>query len=90
MSGLAGLVVDMLNAYRHRDADVLARSVATIVDPLADIVSRAKHDDGAISFMSTTTMGTSPPGEPIWCARRSTACAPTWWNRSCPTTIAYC
>ena len=27
------LVIDMLNAYRHEDADKLAASVAEIIDP---------------------------------------------------------
>ena len=45
MSVIAVLVVDMLNVYRHRDADLLAPNVETIVDPLAGVVSRAKRDD---------------------------------------------
>jgi nicotinamidase-related amidase len=45
MSDIAVLAVDMLNAYRHRDAELLATNVAAIVDPLADLVSRAKSDD---------------------------------------------
>ena len=35
MSEVAVLVIDMLNPYRHEDADVLAPNVADIVDPLA-------------------------------------------------------
>jgi nicotinamidase-related amidase len=45
VSDIAVLVVDMLNAYRHRDADQLAASVATIVDPLASLIAQAKDDD---------------------------------------------
>jgi nicotinamidase-related amidase len=40
------LVVDMLNAYEHPDADRLAPNVATIVDPLAGLIERASADDG--------------------------------------------
>jgi hypothetical protein len=39
---IAVLVVDMLNAYRHRDADLLAVNVATIVDPLAGLIDQAR------------------------------------------------
>jgi nicotinamidase-related amidase len=42
---VAVLVVDMLNAYRHRDADLLAPNVATIVDPLTGLIARTKSDD---------------------------------------------
>jgi nicotinamidase-related amidase len=45
MSDIAVLVVDMLNAYRHRDAELLATNVSAIIDPLADLVSRAKSDE---------------------------------------------
>jgi nicotinamidase-related amidase len=39
--GAALLVVDMLNPYDHEDADALADHVARIVEPLAELVSRA-------------------------------------------------
>lgn len=45
MSETALLVIDMLNTYRHKDAELLARSVAEIVDPLADLISRARDRD---------------------------------------------
>jgi nicotinamidase-related amidase len=45
MSEVAVLVIDMLNTYEHEDADVLARSVADIVDPLAKLLSRARERD---------------------------------------------
>jgi len=35
MSDAAVLVIDMMNTYRHRDAELLAPNVADIVDPLA-------------------------------------------------------
>jgi nicotinamidase-related amidase len=43
VSGVAVLVIDMLNTYRHEDADVLAPNVADIVDPLAGLISRARE-----------------------------------------------
>jgi nicotinamidase-related amidase len=46
VSDTALLVVDMLNAYRHEDADALADSVVGIVAPLADLIDRARGRDG--------------------------------------------
>src|SRR6476620_5144892 len=45
MSQVAVLVIDMLNPYRHEDADVLAPNVADIVDPLARLISRTQDRD---------------------------------------------
>lgn len=45
MSDTAVLVVDMLNSYQHPDADVLIPNVAEIIDPLADVVRRARARD---------------------------------------------
>lgn len=42
MSEVAVLVIDMMNTYEHEDADVLAASVAEIVDPLAGLIERAR------------------------------------------------
>jgi nicotinamidase-related amidase len=39
------LVVDMLNAYQHEDAEALADSVAEIIEPLAGLVDRARDRD---------------------------------------------
>jgi len=45
MSDIALLVIDMLNAYQHEDADPLADSVAEIMEPLAGLISRARDRD---------------------------------------------
>jgi nicotinamidase-related amidase len=45
MSDIAVLVVDMLNAYRHEDAELLAPNVADIIDPLVGIISCARERD---------------------------------------------
>ena len=46
MSDTALLVIDMLNSYRHEDAEKLTQSVADIVDPLAKAHRKAqKRDD---------------------------------------------
>jgi nicotinamidase-related amidase len=42
VSKTALLVIDMMNTYEHEDAEVLATSVAKIVDPLASLISRAR------------------------------------------------
>jgi nicotinamidase-related amidase len=46
VSDTALVVVDMLNPYRHEDADALADSVAGIVEPLAGLIDRARDRDG--------------------------------------------
>lgn len=43
MADTAVLVIDMLNAYRHPDAEPLMDSVADIVEPLADLVRRGRE-----------------------------------------------
>ncbi|BCQ08494.1 cysteine hydrolase [Mycobacterium heckeshornense] len=45
MSDTAVLVVDMLNTYRHPDAELLISNVAQISEPLADVVRRARTRD---------------------------------------------
>jgi nicotinamidase-related amidase len=53
MSDVAVLVIDMLNTYRHQDADVLVANVANIVDPLAEMISRAReHDDVDLIYVN--------------------------------------
>jgi nicotinamidase-related amidase len=42
VSETALLVIDMLNAYQHEDADALADSVAEIVEPLAGLIGRVR------------------------------------------------
>lgn len=43
MSDTAVLAIDMLNAYRHEDAELLIPNVADIIDPLARLVSVARE-----------------------------------------------
>ncbi|MDZ4235123.1 MAG: cysteine hydrolase, partial [Dietzia sp.] len=45
MADTAVLVVDMMNAYRHPDADKLIPNVAEIIDPLGTLVARARERD---------------------------------------------
>ena len=45
MSDVAVLVIDMLNTYRHENAELLAPNVAEIVDPLVGLISRARQSD---------------------------------------------
>jgi nicotinamidase-related amidase len=53
MSDTAVLVVDMLNSYRHPDADKLMPNVAEIVDPLANLVSEAwQRDDVDLIYVN--------------------------------------
>lgn len=41
----AVLVIDMLNAYRHEDADSLAANVAEIIDPLVSLIGKARSHE---------------------------------------------
>lgn len=45
MSTTALLVIDMLNSYEHDDADKLIPAVERIVEPLADLLTRARERD---------------------------------------------
>src|ERR1700754_4972906 len=45
MSDTALLVIDMLNTYRHEDAELLVPNVADIVDPLAGLIHEARDRD---------------------------------------------
>jgi nicotinamidase-related amidase len=45
MSDTAVVVIDMMNTYRHDDAEDLIPNVEKIIDPLADLVRRARDAD---------------------------------------------
>ncbi|ULE31897.1 cysteine hydrolase family protein [Mycobacterium sp. IDR2000157661] len=45
MSDVAVVVIDMMNTYRHPDAEKLAPNVAEIIDPLAGLVDEARRRD---------------------------------------------
>jgi nicotinamidase-related amidase len=45
MSDTALLVIDMLNAYQHEDAEKLVPNVADIIDPLANLIATARERD---------------------------------------------
>jgi nicotinamidase-related amidase len=46
MSDTAVVVVDMMNTYQHPDAEELIPNVEKIIDPLADLLRRAREADG--------------------------------------------
>jgi nicotinamidase-related amidase len=53
MSKTAVLVIDMMNAYQHPDADKLAPNVAEIIDPLAQLLAEARdRDDVDVIFVN--------------------------------------
>jgi nicotinamidase-related amidase len=45
MSDTAVLVIDMLNTYRHEDAELLVPNVAEIIDPIVGLISVARERD---------------------------------------------
>lgn len=46
MSDTALVVIDMMNSYQHPDAENLIPNVEKIIDPLTDLVRRARAADG--------------------------------------------
>ncbi len=50
MGETAVLVIDMLNSYRHKDAELLMSNVADIIGPLADVIVRA-HDRADVDLI---------------------------------------
>jgi nicotinamidase-related amidase len=44
VSTTALVVIDMINPYDHEDADLLMTSVEEIIDPLCDLLGRARED----------------------------------------------
>jgi nicotinamidase-related amidase len=45
MSDVAVLVIDMMNTYRHQDAEKLTPNVEDIIDPLAGLIARTRERD---------------------------------------------
>ncbi len=45
MSDTAVLVVDMMNTYQHPDAEELVPNVGNIIEPLTDLVRRARESE---------------------------------------------
>lgn len=41
----AVLVIDMMNAYQHEDAELLVPNVEKIIDPLESLVKQSRHRD---------------------------------------------
>jgi len=53
VSATAVLVVDMFNAYRHEDAELLAPNVAAIIDSLVGLIGSARgHDDVDVIYVN--------------------------------------
>lgn len=53
MTATAVLVIDMLNAYEHPDADKLVPNVEPTVEPLADLIARTrKRDDADLIYVN--------------------------------------
>jgi nicotinamidase-related amidase len=53
MAKTALVVVDMLNAYDHEDADTLMESVRDVLPAIADLVERAQgHDDVELVYVN--------------------------------------
>ena len=45
MADVTVLVIDMMNAYQHPDAELLIPNVAKIIEPLTDLIARVRERD---------------------------------------------
>jgi len=52
MPGTALIVVDMLNPYEHDDADLLAKSVEDVVEPIRALLQRAAGEDVDVIYVN--------------------------------------
>jgi len=48
----AVIVVDMLNAYEHDDADRLIESVERVIEPISELVARARESDAELIYVN--------------------------------------
>ena len=46
------IVVDMLNAYEHEDAERLTESVKLVVDPISELVARAEREGVELVYVN--------------------------------------
>jgi nicotinamidase-related amidase len=46
------IVVDMLNAYRHEDAEPLTESVETMIEPVSELVARAQDEGVELIYVN--------------------------------------
>ena len=52
MPHTALIVIDMLNAYEHEDADTLTRAVEQAVPKIAELIARAKEQDVSTIYVN--------------------------------------
>jgi nicotinamidase-related amidase len=52
MSGIATLVIDMLNPYDHEDADALADQAATRIEPLELLIKATQESDAELIYVN--------------------------------------
>jgi nicotinamidase-related amidase len=51
-SKTALVVVDVLNPYDHDDADVLVQSMAEVVEPIVELVERAREEGNPVVYVN--------------------------------------
>jgi nicotinamidase-related amidase len=54
------LVVDMLNAYEHEDAELLTKGVERMIGPASELIARARDDDVEIIYVNDNYGGWTP------------------------------
>lgn len=82
MSDTAVLVIDMLNAYDHPDADKLVPNVEPIVDPLAALIGRTRERDDVELIYVNDNYGDFTADHAGIVAAALDGSAPTWSDPS--------
>ena len=89
MSDTAVLVIDMLNAYRHEDAELLVPNVAEIIDPMVGLISVARErDDVDLIYVNDNYGNFTADHDDIVAVGTATASGRIWSSRSRPTRAA--
>jgi len=78
MSDTAVVVVDMMNTYQHPDAEELVPNVGKIVEPLADLVRRARESEDVDLVYVNDNYGDFAAQFPTSSAPRSMARGRIW------------
>jgi hypothetical protein len=73
----------MLNPYEHDDAELLTKSVETVVEPVSALIARAQDEGAELIYVNDNYAATGTRRRRSWLSVRWTAPAPTWSSRSC-------
>lgn len=75
--------MDMLNAYEHDDADVLAESVRAAIPQIAALIERARSDEAPIVYVNDNYGDWNSSSEEL-AETAIRAGIPIWWSPCSP------